>query len=197
VTGSNQTEIITLALPFLMGHALADGNELWRAELLEGEIAPSAAFTGEFIIAVSPAGKLIALRPGGAGDVTKSHVAWENEANIPDITSPVCNSDLVFTVTTLGSLMAIDAYTGKQVWAKDLELEVQSSPIIAGKQLLVIGTKGELISTEATRTPSAPARQKLEDNFHASPAIVGGRLFLRGATNLWCLGIQKEVASAR
>jgi len=194
---AGKVQIITLALPFAMSHSLADGGELWRADLMEGEIAPSPILAGGLVIAVSPAGKLFALRPDGAGEVTKSHVGWSAEDNIPDITSPVSDSQLVFTVATGGSLAAFDIQTGKQVWAKDLEFETQSSPTIAGRQLLVVGTKGEVVSVEVGREFKELSRTKLEDSFHASPAIVDGRLFLRGATNLWCLGSRKEVANAR
>lgn len=194
---AGKTQIITLALPFVMAHALADGNELWRAELMEGEIAPSPVVAGGLVIAVSPAGRLIALRPDGAGDVTKSGVAWEADDNIPDITSPVSNGDLVFTVTTGGSLAGFDLKTGTQVGVKDLQCEVQSSPTIAGNQLLVVGTKGELVAVSVEREFRELGRNKLDDSFHASPTFGSGRMFLRGATNLWCLGQRKEVVHAR
>jgi outer membrane protein assembly factor BamB len=197
IEAAGKTQIITLAIPFVMSHSLTDGNELWRAELMEGEITPSPIYAGGFVIVVSPAGKLIALRPAGAGDVTKSHVAWTADDNIPDITSPVSNGELVFTVTTGGGLAAFDIKDGKKVWEKDLEVEVQSSPAIAGNQLLVLGTKGNLLSLAVGREFKELGRTKLEDAFHASPAFAGGRIFLRGTTNLWCLGIPKEVASAR
>ena len=189
-----QTQIITLALPFAMGSSLADGNELWRAEVMEGEITPSPIFAGGFAILVNPNGKLIALRPDGAGDVTKSHVAWTVEDNIPDVTSPVSNGELVFTATSMGSLACLDLKDGKTIWTKDLAFEVQSSPAIAGRQMLMLGTKGELVSITAGREFKELGRTKLEDTFHASPAFADGRMFLRGATNLWCLSAERKKA---
>ena len=191
IEAAGKLQIITLAIPFVMSHSLTDGNELWRAELMEGEITPSPIYAGGHIIVVSPAGNMIALRPDGAGNVTKSHVAWSTDENIPDITSPVSNGELVFTVTTGGSLAAFEIKDGKMIWEKDLELEVQSSPALAGNQLLVLGTKGDLISIEAGREFKELSRIKLEDAFHASPAFAGSRLILRGATSLWCLGETK------
>jgi outer membrane protein assembly factor BamB len=188
---AGKMQIITLALPLVVSSSLADGNELWRAELLEGEITPSPISVGGLVIVVSPAGKLIALRPDGAGDVTKSHVAWTADDNIPDITSPVSNGELVFTVTTLGGLAAFDIKDGRKVWQKELDMEVQSSPAIAGNQLLVLSTKGDLVFVDTGREFKELDRTKLEDVFHASPAFAGGRMFLRGATNLWCLGEKK------
>ena len=71
---------------------------------------------------------------------------------------------------------------------KDLELETQASPAIVGKSLLVLSTKGDAVLVEAGREFNELGRAKLEDTFHASPAFGGGKMFLRGATNLWCVG---------
>jgi outer membrane protein assembly factor BamB len=181
-------QIISLALPFVMSHALADGSELWRAELLAGEITPSPSFAGGLVIIVNPSGSLVGIRPDGTGDVGKSHLAWTVEENIPDVTSPVSDGEFVFTVTSMGGLACFDLKDGKLQWQRNLDLEVQSSPAIAGKNLLVLGTKGELVSFAVGREFKELGRVKLEDTFHASPAFEGGRLILRGATNLWCFG---------
>jgi outer membrane protein assembly factor BamB len=191
VEAAGKQQIITLALPLVMSHALADGSELWRAELMGGEVAPSAMLAGGLVFAVVPSSDLIALRPDGAGAVTNSHVAWQGTDNIPDITSPVGNSELVFTITSMGGLAAYETAGGKLVWQKDLEFEVQASPTIAGGQLILLGTKGELVTLQVGREFRELHRTKLDDAFHASPAFVGGRMFLRGATNLWCLGEKK------
>ena len=191
VEAAGKTQIITLALPFVMSSSLADGNELWRAELMEGEITPSPIFAAGLVLVVNPSSKLFALRPDGVGDVSKSHVAWTVEDNIPDVTSPVSNGELIFTVTSGGLLTCFDAKEGKMVWQKELELEVQASPAIAGKLLLVLGTKGELVALEAGRAFKERGRTKLADTFHASPAFANHQVYLRGATNLWCLGGKK------
>ncbi len=191
IEADGKPQIITLALPFVMSHALADGAELWRAELMSGEIAPSPIFAGGFVFVVSPSGELFALRADGAGDVSKTHVAWRALDNIPDITSPVSNGELVFTVTTMGGLACFEATTGKLLWQHELEVEVQASPAIVGNELLVVSTHGDLIVAAVAREFIELARVKLEDEFHASPAFAAGRMFLRGAANLWCLGETK------
>lgn len=196
-TAANKTQIVTLALPFVMSHSLADGAELWRAELMSGEVAPSPLFAGGLVFATVPSSDLAAIRPDGSGDVTKSHVAWKVSENVPDITSPVGNDELVFTVTTMGDLACFETATGKLIWQKDLEFEVQASPAIAGHQLVLVGTKGELVTAQVGREYKGLTRAKLEDSFHASPAFADGKMFLRGATNLWCWGNQKEVAHGR
>ena len=110
------------------------------------------------------------------------------EKSIPDVTSPVSDGESVFAVTSSGNLAAFGVKDGKVVWQKGLELEVQSSPVIAGKQLFVLGKNGDLISVAVGREFKELGRAKFEDTFHASPAFADGRMILRGATNLWCLG---------
>jgi outer membrane protein assembly factor BamB len=191
IEAAGKTQIITLALQWAISHSLADGNELWRAEIMEGEIAPSPTFTGGLVVIASPSAGLFAIRPDGAGDVTKSHVAWSSQEPAPDITSPVSNGELVFTVLTMGALFCFDLKDGKLLWEHDLEMEIQSSPSLAGDQLLLASTKGHVILIEGAREFKETARVKLEDAFYASPALVDGRVYLRGTTNLWCLGEKK------
>ncbi len=192
VEAGGKQQIITLSLPFAMSHSLTDGNELWRAELMEGEITPSPIFAGGNVIMVSPAGKLIALYPDRSGDVTKSHIVWTAEDNIPDVTSPVGNDELIFTTTSGGMLTCFDAKDGKKVWQKDLDTEIQSSPAIAGNQLLLVSTKGEVVLIEVSREFNELGRTRLDDAFHASPAFANGRVYLRGAKNLFCLGTSSD-----
>ena len=63
----------------------------------------------------NPSQELVAIRPDGHGDVTKSSVVWKEAVeNIPDITSPVSNGELVFTVTSTGRLTRFDAKDGRE-----------------------------------------------------------------------------------
>jgi outer membrane protein assembly factor BamB len=71
-------------------------------------------------------------------------------------------------------------------------VEVQSSPAIAGNQLLLLGTKGDAVVVEVGRVFKELGRSKLDDAFHASPAFANGRVYLRGAKTLICLGTTGE-----
>jgi outer membrane protein assembly factor BamB len=193
VEAAGKTQVITLALPFVISYSLANGNELWRADLMQGEITPSPVFADGKVIVVSPSSGLIALRPDGAGEVTKSHVAWLTEDSVPDVSSPVSRGGLIFTVTSSGLLACFGATDGKKVWEKELEMEVQSSPSIVGDKVLVLGKKGVAVVVEVGREFKEIARSGLADEFLASPAFANGRMYLRGATNLWCLGERKKV----
>jgi len=185
---AGQWQVIALSIPWAISYRLTDGGELWRVECLSGEVTPSPVFAGGFVLVPSPSEKLLAIGPDGRGDVTKTHVAWSTEENVPDVTSPVSNSDLVFTLTTPGLLTCLSGKDGKKLWEHDYEFECHASPSIAQNRVYFFGQKGTAVITEAGPQFKELFRTDMPDVFHASPAFAPDRIILRGTTNLWGLG---------
>lgn len=190
-----KAQIVALAVPWAIGYAGTDGAELWRVECLNGEVLPSPAFAGGLLFVASPAEKLLAIRPDGQGDVTKTHVAWSSEENVPDIASPVSNGELVFALGSSGVLTALDAKDGKKLWEHDFEMEFHASPGLSGNRLYLFSLKGTALVVEAARQFRELFRSEMPDSFHASPAFVQDGIIVRGATNVWKLQATKKVAS--
>jgi outer membrane protein assembly factor BamB len=188
VAAPSGSQIVTLAVPWVISYAARDGAELWRAEGLNNEVTPSPVFAGGLVLATSPNEKIMAIRPDGKGDVTKSHVAWEAEDNIPDISSPVGNGELVFAVTTPGMLTCYDAKTGKKQWEQDLAMECNASPTLVDDKLYIVTTKGLTLMVEAGRAFRELGRNDLGEKVYATPAFVRGRIFVRGVEHLFCIG---------
>jgi outer membrane protein assembly factor BamB len=182
---AGKAQVVTLAVPWAISYAVADGRELWRVECLNGEVLPSPVLGAGMLFVVSPSEKLLAIRTDGQGDVTKTHVVWTAEDNIPDITSPVSNGGLVFTLTSSGILTAFDAKDGKKQWEHDFEMEFHASPSLAANRLYLFSQRGTAIVIEAARQFRELFRTEMDDSFHASPAFVQGGIILRGMTNLW------------
>ena len=187
VEAAGKAQIITAALPSLISYDAGSGAELWKADVLEGEVAPSPIIADGLVCIVNPSNKLIALRPDGSGDVTQTHVAWTNEENIPDVTSPTSNGELVFYVTSGGMLTCLDAKDGRKQWEHDFGTEIQASPGIAQNRLYIVATDGHAWVVEAGREFKELGTGTLEDKFFASPAFVGKRLYLRGNASLYCI----------
>jgi len=190
VEAAGKTQIITAALPSLIAYDANDGAELWRADVLEGEVAPSPILAGGLVCIANPSNKLVALRPDGSGDVTKTHVAWSSEENIPDVTSPASNGELIFYVTSGGMLTCLDAKDGSKQWEHDFGTEIQASPGIAGNRVYLVATDGHAWIVEAGRAFKELGKGMLNDKFFASPAFIGGRIYLRGNASLYCIGDQ-------
>jgi hypothetical protein len=107
---------------------------------------------------------------------------------VPDVTSPVSNGELLFTLTTAGTLSCFDAKDGKKLWEHDFDMECHASPSLAGDRLYLVGLKGTAVVVEAARQFKEVFRTEMGDAFHASPAFVQDKMFLRGVTNVWCVG---------
>jgi outer membrane protein assembly factor BamB len=175
-------------VPWVIAYNATDGKELWRVEGLNGEVTPSPVYAAGYVLVASPSDKLMAIRPDGQGDVTKTHVAWTTEENVPDVTSPVSNGELVFTITTGGLLTCFDAKDGKKQWEHDFEFDCHASPSIAGDKLYLFSQKGAAVVVEAARQFKQVFRTEMGDAFHASPAFAPDKIVLRSASNLWCVG---------
>jgi outer membrane protein assembly factor BamB len=188
IEAGDRSQIVTSADPLVISYSPRDGQELWRANCLGGEVTPSPIFAGGLVLAISPTDKLLAIRPDGQGDVTKSHIAWKSEESVPDITSPASDGNLVFTVTSGGVVTCVDLKDGKKQWEYELNLECNASPGLAGGRLYVFSAQGPAVVAEAGRQFKELARLDLGEPVLASPAFVADRIFVRGATNVFCFG---------
>lgn len=185
---AGKTQIGTLGGEFVIAYHAADGAELWRARLLYGEITPSPHFAAGRFLGISPGDRLFALRPDGAGDVTKSHLVWETDELVPDITSPVSDDTHVFTVLSHGVVACHDLQTGKLVWEHELDFEVNASPALVGDRLYLFGTKGPVAVLEAGPAARELARWDLGEGVFASPALARGVMVVRTVKTLFCVG---------
>ena len=192
VEAAGKPQIITLGLPHVIAYAAADGAELWRVEGIDGEVTPSPIFAGGLVLAPSPSTKLIAIKPDGRGDVSKTHVAWTAEEGVPDITCPVSDGQRVYLITTGGTLTCLDIKTGKKTWDKELELEFKASPSLVGDKLVLVSTKGTVIIVAAGAAFQEFSRSELADEAVASPAFADGRMFFRTKQSLLCVGAKAK-----
>ncbi len=184
----NQHQIITCGDPWVIAYNPANGAELWRAKCVGGDIAPSPIYAGGLIFAIEPYTKLVAIRPDGHGDVTKTHIAWSIEEAIPDICSPVSNDELIFLLTTDGLLSCCKVTDATLLWEEELEEDFRASPGLLGNRLYLLSEKGVMFIIEAGTEYKELARCELGERCHASPAFADGRIYIRGLKNLYCIG---------
>ncbi len=189
---AGKPQVITLGLPHVIAYSATDGAELWRAEGIDGEITPSPIVAAGLVLAPSPSTKLLAIKPDGTGDVTKTHVPWFVEEGVPDITSPVSDGQRVYLLTTGGGLTAWDLKDGKRVWEKDLEMEFKASPSLVGDRLYLPGSKGVMVVAAAGPEFKELARSDLADEIAASPAFLDGSILIRSKQHLWRFGAKKN-----
>ena len=124
-------------------------------------------------------GPYMAIRPGGKGDVSKSHVAWRVDTGAPYVSSLVHYNGLLYMAGDVGVLSAIDAKTGQRVWQERTGGVFTASPVAADGKIYLLSEDGQTIVLAAGSQPRVLARNRLNARQLASPAISGGRLFIR------------------
>ena len=181
-------EIITAGYPFVIAYDADSGAERWRAECLNGDVAPTPIFAGGFVFACNTGSELCAIRPGGTGNVTESAIAWRAMDGMPDTTSPASNGELVFLVTSEGMVTCYDVKTGARVWEHPYDKPFRSSPTLVGKMLTLMDRDGGMHLIEAGRAFKEVGTAALGEKSDCSPAFVGSRVYIRGKQNLYCIG---------
>ncbi len=189
VEAAGKPQVITCANPWVIAYDPASGTELWRADCLSGDVAPSPAFANGHVYVANDGACAAAIRTDGAGDVTASHIAWKwDEDSLPDTTSVLCDGER-FYMLVFGRLQALDAATGKHLWEHDFEADFQASPTLVNGELWVLTTEGETIIGSAGADGFKELRRaKLGEHCGASHAFAPGRVFIRGKEHLFCLG---------
>jgi len=183
-------QLITVADPWTIGYEAATGKEIWRAELVAGDVAASPVFGGGMLFVIEPYAQMVGLRPDGKGNITETHVAWQNEDGGPDISSPVCDGEFVYHLDTMGLLMCIKVSDGTLVYEHELDEEFNASPSLVGDKLYMLDMNGTMHIGAAGKAFKALGTCPLgeEEKFVASPAFLDGRIFIRGTQYLWCVG---------
>ncbi len=185
---AGQPQLITVADPNVVSYNPASGKELWRAKCVGGDLAPSPLCAGGLVLAIQPFSQLVAIKPTGQGDVTKTHIAWKGEDGIPDICSPVSDGKYVYLLDSEGLITCYNLVDGKKVYEHDLKDQCRASPSIVGDKLYILSLKGVMHIAQAGPEYKELGKCELNEEFFASPAFVDGRIYLRGVKNLYCIG---------
>lgn len=131
---------------------------------------------------------VIAIRPGGAGEITSTHVAWTNEKHVPFCASPLVFDHRVFTVKDGGILSTLDTRTGKLLKQARLSSSgnFYSSPVAGDGKVYLLNEEGKLSVVSAADKWDVLHTAEFGENVYATPAIVDGRIYLRTSGALYC-----------
>ena len=130
----------------------------------------------------------MAIRLGGRGDITSSHVAWRVPTGAPYVSSLVLYEGLLYMGGENGVVSAIDAGTGRRLWQERIGGVFTASPIAGDGKVYFVSESGETVVLKAGRTAQVLSRNTLPGHFVASPAAAAGRLFLRADDRLYAVG---------
>jgi outer membrane protein assembly factor BamB len=132
-------------------------------------------------------GPYMAIRPGGRGDVSASHVIWEVPTGAPYVSSLVYDAGILYMASDVGAVTAIDAATGKRIWRQRVEGIFSASPVAGDGKIYFASETGETIVLKAGRQPDVLARNDIGGRLIASPAVSDGAIYLRSDDRLFCI----------
>ena len=189
------TEIVITGGDCVTGHDPATGKELWRANGLNPQNAPfyrivaSPIVFNEIIYVPTRIKPLLAVKAGGRGDITTSHVLWST-ANGPDVPTPVTDGKYFYVVNDKGIVFCLDAKTGTEVYGQQrLKPGTYSaSPVLADGKIYVTNEDGVTSVFAAGPKFEVLAENPLNDYVLSSPAISDGRIYIRTTGHLYAIG---------
>jgi outer membrane protein assembly factor BamB len=190
VPGPDGAEVIVNSNERIDAYDAATGKHLWHTGGVNRFPIPMPVIH-DGVLYMSRgyrSGPYMAVRPGGRGDVSTSHVLWNVETGAPYVSSLVYANGLLFMANDTGIVTAVDAKTGARVWQHRVAGVFSASPIATRDRVYFVSESGSTIVMRAARTPEVVAENDLGVRLVASPAASRGRLFLRSDDRLFAIG---------
>jgi outer membrane protein assembly factor BamB len=184
-------EIVLIVSGHVKGFDPKTGRELWRVEGAPKGVAPTPAAAGGLLYAASnsPPGFVAAIRPGGRGSIKATHVAWRHDKGVVSVPSPLAFGGYLFALRDGGVLTCLDAKSGAVLWQQRLPARGNyfASPVAGDGKVYLVSEEGEVSVVAAKPSYELIATNSTGERTMASPAISGGRIFIRTDESLYCV----------
>lgn len=184
------------------------GRMRWHAaHALSGNVSPSVVVAGDvaYLFGGFRSAGALAVRAGGRGDVTKTHVLWTSRTS-SYVATPLFHEGHLYWIDDRGQAFCADAATGRQVYRHRVEdiaaggRPVYASPVLCGGRVVVPSRWSGTFVLPAEPRYEILARNRFvsdDSDFSATPAVAAGRLFLRSGRFLYCIGEPGPEAGGR
>lgn len=189
-----RAQVVVAATGATRGYDLASGEVLWQTPGMTLNVIPTPVEQDGVVFVMSGfrGNAVQAIRLAAAGeDAAAGQVVWSLDRDTPYVPSPVLyGGTLYFLKGNTGILSAVDAASGKVLYGPERlpgVANVYASPVAAADRIYVLDRDGSSVVLRHGPKLEVVASNSLEDRFDASPAIVGGELFLRGHQHLYAI----------
>ncbi len=186
---SRAAELIVSGSERLDAYDAHTGESLWTLGGMARECIPTPIVADDRVLATSgPGAATYSVRLGGRGDITESHVDWATTRGNPYVPSAILVGTRFYLVDDHGIASCLDAKSGKTLWRKRFEGDYTASPVAADGAVYFTNEVGTTLVLDANEDRYVElSRNTIDEPVYASPAIAGGRIYLRSATRLWCI----------
>jgi outer membrane protein assembly factor BamB len=191
----SRSEIVVSGADVVTGHDPADGREVWRAEGLNPSgdgiyrIIASPVVHDGIIYAPSRERPMLAVRSGGRGDVSQSHLLWKF-MNGPDVPTPVTDGTYLYVINDRGIMWCLDAKTGAPLYERQRlrPSTYTASPVLGDGKIYITNEDGVTSVVQAGPKFAVLAENDLEEYTLSSPAVSDGQIFIRTDKALYAIG---------
>jgi outer membrane protein assembly factor BamB len=188
IRAGEATQLISPAAFYSASYDPATGKEIWRVTYPDGFSnvpRPVSAHGLVFVTTGFQQPSLLAIKPDGRGDVTRTHVVWRLTRGVPHTSSPIVAGDHLYMVTDAGIASCVAARTGGVVWQQRIGGGYAASPVLAGGLIYFSSEDGVTTVVRPGAAYDQVAINRLEAPILASIAVADRSLFLRTAAHLY------------
>lgn len=160
IFSNGRTQLVVSAHDGVQAYDASDGSPIWTFTGLSGNNVPSITPSGDAVLVGSDkTGSNVAIRLGGTGDVTTTHLMWNAEKASTTFGSPLVDNGRAYYVNRAGALFCVDVATGEVQWTERLPSSCWASPVAADGRLYFFSKEGS-----TTVLKAGPAFEKLAEN---------------------------------
>ncbi|HUQ89084.1 MAG TPA: PQQ-binding-like beta-propeller repeat protein [Vicinamibacterales bacterium] len=192
-----QDQLISVGAFRVRAYEPLTGKEIWRVRYDDGFSNVPRPVFGHGLVFITTGFQqpsLLAIRPDGRGDVTRTHVAWSLTRGAPLTPSPIVVGDDLYIVNDGGIASCIDARTGNVIWQSRLGGTYSASPVFADGRLYFPSEQGVTTVLAPGKEARRLAANRLDGGLLASMAVAGGSFFLRTDSALYRIGERTPAA---
>lgn len=187
---NNGSQVVSAGGDRVQGFDAKSGERIWSIYSQGEGVTPSPVVGNGMIYTSSgfEAPTLRAIKLGGEGDVTETHIAWEQKRGVAALPSLLYVEPHLYSITRDDILHCLDANTGEIVWRERLEGKHWASPVYADGRIYILSEEGVTLVLEPGAEYSEITRNELGETCYASMAVSDGRFYIRSDKHLYCIG---------
>src|SRR5262245_59635400 len=188
IHANDRDQIVSVGAFNAAGYDPQNGREIWRVGYPEGFSNVPRPVYGDGLVFITTGFQqpvLMAVRPDGKGDVTKTQLAWTLARGAPLTPSPLVVGDEIYVVSDNGIASCLDARTGAVHWQARLGNSFSASPVAADGRIYFLDEDGRTTVITPGLSPERLAVNVLDGSTLASMAVASQSFFIRTATHLY------------
>jgi outer membrane protein assembly factor BamB len=176
----------------ISGVDVATGHLNWELPIFDRRAVGSPILVGKLVLGACGVGSgnntLFAIRPGEGPGHGPTIVYQVDKVSAPYVPTPVAKGNLVFIWTDRGIVSCIDGSNGEKKWRQRIGGNFSGSPVRAGDRIYCMSTEGDVVVLAAADKFEKLGTNSLGEATRATPAIAGGRMYLRTESHLVSIG---------